>query len=174
MPESGIVRMATPPGFVQAVGMAPFVNKLLKALGFVAAGLAVIVGLFAAFAFVQDRRMDSTRLVEQLDATPVPDMLVLTDSWNRDGDWLLKPRQPEAVRIYLAPMTPESACVEVERFYETAGLDLRRSSSSNDDITCIWRVGGDVSIWIEPLPSWTQIPPSLADAPNLARVRFSA
>jgi hypothetical protein len=118
--------------------------------------------------------MDSTRLVERLDDTPLPDVgLVLVDSWSRDGDWLFKPRPPEAVRIYIASLAPADACAEIEVFYRFFDRDVRPSTTSDDDITCIWNITG-VRIWVEPTRPWTDIPPELARSPGVSVVRFSA
>lgn len=122
-------------------------------------GLLLAVG--ALFVTAKDRQMDSAPLVERLRVTAVPTELMLVDEWNFDGDWLFKPRQPEAVRKYVASGEIEDWCNLIDDFYTSRSIQISPTQRSDDPTD--WcgrslRVPGRISIWVEPAPSWVVLP----------------
>lgn len=143
--------------------------------------LVTVAALFlAATAWVvaMDRQMDSGRLVERLDRTPVPDEFVLVDELSRDGTWLIKPRSPEAQRTYLIPGTVESTCARIDDFYgerDIQAIPTARSDDPNDWCGRSLQVERrTVRVRVEPIRSWTTIPPDLAGSGDLVEVSYFA
>lgn len=139
--------------------------------------IAIVAGGWAFSAYM-DRQMDSSRLVERLANTPVPAELVLIDEWNHDGDWLFKPRQPSAVRKYAMAGNVDEVCRMLDDFYDSRSLAISPTSrSDNPDDWCgrsLTTNGGRLSIWVEPLASWTEPPAEVASQPELTQVSFYA
>ena len=140
-------------------------------------GLTLLAGAAWGYAAYMDRQMDSTVLVERLDGFPVPD-LVLVDEWHMDGSWAFKPREPEAVRLYVAVGNVDEKCETLDDFYESRGIPISPTSMSGDPTDWCGRSittsSGRISIWVETAKSWTTTPEEFADERDLVQIQYSA
>ncbi|MDF1594682.1 MAG: hypothetical protein P1T08_01105 [Acidimicrobiia bacterium] len=143
-------------------------------------GTAALLALLTwNYTYQMDRRMDSTVLAEVLERTPIPtEDLVLVDQWNIDGSWLLEKREPEAVRKYVAVGAVDEVCSLLDGFYGEREIQIRPTSRSDNPVDWCGRSirleDTEISVWVEPVKSWTKIPEHLIDEPELVVVDFSA
>ena len=148
------------------------------AVGVLIAIGVLIIGVWALTAKL-DRDMNSEPLAERLDDLLIPeDHLVLVESWARDGVWGIQNRAPEAGRVYVALGTVAEGCRVLDEFYEEIGITIRQTSRSDDPSDWCGRSvqapGGWVSVWVEPVRSWTAIPEQLQGNPNLTTIEYRA
>lgn len=146
--------------------------------------IGIVVGIVALFLAAvaweaaMERRMDSGPLVERLDQTPIPDEFILVDEWARDGTWFIKSRSPEARRSYLAPGTVDLVCGSIDMFYAERGIEIRHTARTDNPADWCGRTVhielGHISLWVEPIRSWTQIPPELEGIRDLVEVTYFA
>lgn len=111
--------------------------------------------------------MDSGRMAERLAGVSVPPEFVLVDEWNVDGNWLLKPRKPEAARKYVARGSVEEWCDEIDLFY-SGEFSVRATQRSDDPPDWCGRSlqgNGRFSIWVEPVKPWVDVPTELEGVP---------
>lgn len=140
-------------------------------------GFTFLAGAAWIYASYMDSQMDSGVLEERLAGLPVPD-LVLVDEWHLDGSWMFKPREPEAVRLYIAAGNVDEKCKTLDDFYESRGISISPTSMSGDPTDWCGRSvttsTGRISIWVESLKSWTARPAEFADEPDLVQIQYSA
>ncbi len=149
----------------------------------------IVIGLFLFVALVigggklyieyMDRQMDATPLVTRLAATPIPaDGLVLVSEWNHDGSWLIKPREPEASRVYLTAMPVDRVCEHLDVFYAEAGVRSRPIQRSDDPRPWCGRrletALGDITVSVESADGWRELPAELTGEETVAQVLYSA
>jgi hypothetical protein len=141
--------------------------------------IALAWGGGALYFYQVERKMDSTGLVQLLDAMPAPKSgMVLIDEWNLDGERFLKPRDPEAVRKYVAVGTVDDTCALMDEFYGSREIEIATTSMTGHPEDWCGRTvrlaGGDVNIWVEEINSWTETPNVFSDEVQLVEVRFAA
>ena len=148
------------------------------AIGLVAFVVLALVGgkLYIEY---MDRQMDATPLVERLAATPIPaDVLLLVSEWNHDGSWLIKPREPEASRVYLTAMSVDQICDHLDVFYTEAGVRSRPIQRSDDPGPWCGRSLetelGDVTVSVESADGWRELPAELTGEETVAQVHYTA
>ena len=122
--------------------------------------------------------MDSAVLVQRLAATPMPAEILLIDEWNQDGAWLFKPREPEATRLYVAAGSISETCQMMDRFYESRDIVIVPTRMTDDPADWCGRgmrvEGARVSIWVETIKPWREIPELFEDQLQLVEIRYSA
>lgn len=147
---------------------------LIGVVGFIA--VALIGGKL--YIDYMDRQMDPAPLVERLAATPVPGEFVLVDEWHYNGSWLIKPRDPEASRLYLTAGTVAEVCDRLDEFYRQEGLSVRdtlRSDTPPDWCGRSLRVGrGSVSVWVQPADNWRELPAEFGDEESVVQLDYRA
>jgi hypothetical protein len=149
--------------------------KVLRGLFYGLLGIIVVLVVVVKLGVDEfERRSDPTPFVELLDSVPVPAQLHLLEDVAIDGHLFMGPSAPEVYRVYAAPGSVAETCREVDDFYQDLDIETRDGVPSDECERILDTEQGSVTVSVRPFGAFREIPPGMADQPELVEIRYQA